>query len=73
MSSFLEEYQKEIQLREKEGVPPLPLNAKQTEQLIELLIKDSKDSKYLLELLENRVPPGVDEAALVKANFLLYV
>jgi aconitase B len=26
-----------------------------------------------LELLENRVPPGVDEAALVKANFLLYV
>ncbi|MDR0408643.1 MAG: bifunctional aconitate hydratase 2/2-methylisocitrate dehydratase [Campylobacteraceae bacterium] len=70
MSKWLKEYKTIEKQREKEGVPPLPLNAKQTEQLIELLIKDSKDSKYLLELLENRVPPGVDEAALVKANFL---
>lgn len=70
MDNFIEEYKKEIDSRASLGVPPLPLNAKQTSELIDLLVQDVTDSNYLLELLENRVPPGVDEAALVKANFL---
>jgi len=70
MSDFLKEYKEHIELREKDGVPPLPLNAKQTAELVELLKKNDKNSEYLLQLLENRVPPGVDEAASVKAAFL---
>ena len=70
MGDFLEEYKKEVELREEEGIPPLPLNAKQTEQLVDLLLDDYEDSEYLTELLKDRVPPGVDEAAFVKANFL---
>ena len=57
--------------RKKQGLPSLPLNAEQTVSLVELLKKDSvQDSNLLLNLLENRVPAGVDKAAFVKAAFL---
>ncbi|MDR2081380.1 MAG: bifunctional aconitate hydratase 2/2-methylisocitrate dehydratase [Campylobacteraceae bacterium] len=71
MGNFLKEYQEHISERQAENIPPLPLNAKQTSELVELLKSSSKESgAYLLELLENRVPPGVDEAAYVKAAYL---
>ena len=68
--SFIEEYNKNVEVRAKDGVPPLPLDAKQTAQLVELLEKGDEDQEFLLNLLENRVPPGVDDAAYVKAAFL---
>lgn len=68
--SFIKEYQQEVKEREELGVPPLPLNAKKTAQVIELLKKKEEDQDFLLELLKNRVSPGVDEAAYVKAAFL---
>ncbi len=69
--SLIEDYKKHTEERAKLNVPPLPLNAKQTAELVELL-KESpvKEPEYLLDLLENRVPAGVDDAAYVKAAFL---
>jgi aconitate hydratase 2/2-methylisocitrate dehydratase len=53
------------------GLPPLPLNAAQTAALAELLkAPPAGEETFLLDLLENRVPAGVDEAAYVKAAFL---
>lgn len=71
MSHFLQEYQNHIDKRSALGIVPKPLNAEQTAQLIELLKNPpiGKES-YLLDLFENRIPAGVDEAAYVKASFL---
>ena len=52
------------------GIPPLPLNAEQTSQLIELIKHADSEKKELLTLLTERVPAGVDDAAYVKAAFL---
>lgn len=71
MANFLGDYQKHVEQRQVEGVFPLPLNAEQTSQLIELLKAPSQeDPNYLLTLFETRIPAGVDEAAYVKASFL---
>ncbi len=68
---MLEAYRTHVQERAAEGVPPKPLNADQMAGLVELLKNPpAGEDKYLLDLLENRVPPGVDEAAYVKAGFL---
>ena len=67
---MLEEYKKHCKEREEMGIPPLPLDAEQTANLIELLKKDHKESDFLLNLLKERVPAGVDDAAYVKAGFL---
>ena len=69
--SLIEEYKKHTEERAKLNVPPLPLTAKQTAELVELL-KESpvKEPEYLLDLLKNHVPAGVDDAAYVKAAFL---
>ena len=68
---FMADYEKHVKEREALGVPPLPLTAEQTAEVIELLKKRSvDDEKKLLDLLQNRVPPGVDDAAYVKAAFL---
>ena len=69
--SLIEEYKKHTEERAKLNIPPLPLTAKQTAELVELL-KESpvKEPEYLLDLLKNRVPAGVDDAAYVKAAFL---
>lgn len=68
---MLEEYQKHVAEREALGIPPLPLDAQQTSQLCELL-KQPPDGEAatLLHLLRDRIPPGVDAAAYVKAGFL---
>ena len=69
--SFLEEYRKHVEERAKLGIPPLPLNAKQVEELIKLLQQiPIVEEEYLMDLFINRVPPGVDDAAFVKAKFL---
>ncbi|WP_297456586.1 bifunctional aconitate hydratase 2/2-methylisocitrate dehydratase [Persephonella sp.] len=69
--SFLEEYRKHVEERAKLGIPPLPLNKKQVEELVELLQQvPIVEEEYLMDLFLNRVPPGVDDAAFVKAKFL---
>ncbi len=69
--SIIEEYKAHTKEREALGVPPLPLTAKQTKELVELLEKDDiPEVEYLLDLLKNHVSPGVDDAAYVKAGFL---
>ncbi|WP_373033384.1 bifunctional aconitate hydratase 2/2-methylisocitrate dehydratase [Sulfurovum sp.] len=66
--AFLEDYKAHVAERETLGVPPLPLSAEQTAALIELIKAGCTDE--LLDLLTNRVAPGVDDAAYVKAAFL---
>ncbi|MGY8867164.1 MAG: bifunctional aconitate hydratase 2/2-methylisocitrate dehydratase, partial [Methylophagaceae bacterium] len=68
---MLNDYQHHLEQREQEGLPPLPLDSEQVTALVELL-KQAKnnESEYLLSLLIHRVPPGVDQAAYVKAGFL---
>lgn len=68
---FLAEYRKHVEERQKLGVPPLPLNAKQVESVIKLLQEvPIIEEDFLMDLLVNRVSPGVDEGAFVKAKFL---
>lgn len=68
---MLEEYRKHVAERSAEGIPPKPLNAEQVAGLVELLKNPpAGEEAFLLELLSERVPPGVDEAAYVKAGFL---
>ncbi len=68
---MLAEYDKHVADRDAQGIPPLPLNKAQTEQLCGLLKSPPKgEEKRILSLFEDRVPPGVDPAALVKAGFL---
>ncbi|WP_043526291.1 bifunctional aconitate hydratase 2/2-methylisocitrate dehydratase [Litchfieldella xinjiangensis] len=68
---MLEAYRQHVEERAAEGVPPKPLNAEQVAQLIELLkTPPAGEENFLLELITDRVPPGVDEAAYVKAGFL---
>jgi aconitate hydratase 2 / 2-methylisocitrate dehydratase len=56
------------------GIPPLPLDAKQVSELIELIKNPpAGEEAFLLDLLTHRVPPGVDDAAKVKASFLAAV
>ncbi|MCT8263633.1 bifunctional aconitate hydratase 2/2-methylisocitrate dehydratase [Proteus terrae] len=68
---MLEDYRKHVAERAAEGVVPKPLDATQTAALVELLKNPPKgEEEFLLDLIVNRVPPGVDEAAYVKAGFL---
>ncbi len=68
---MLEEYRKHVAERANEGIVPKPLNAEQVVGLIELIKSSPKgEEEFLLDLLVNRVPAGVDEAAYVKAGFL---
>merc|ERR1719353_2484699 len=69
-SAFMESYDKLVAERAEQGVPPLPLNAEQVSELVNVA-KDPKDeADRALELLSQRIPPGVDEAAAVKVAFL---
>ncbi len=68
--SFMESYNSHKNEREALGVPPLPLDAKQSAEVIELIKANDKDSGILVDLLANRVNPGVDDSAYVKAAFL---
>ncbi|HHC7363206.1 TPA: bifunctional aconitate hydratase 2/2-methylisocitrate dehydratase [Vibrio parahaemolyticus] len=71
---MLEAYRKHVEERAAEGVVPKPLDAEQVAGLVELLKNPPQgEEKFILDLLENRIPPGVDEAAYVKAGFLTAV
>lgn len=68
---MLEAYRKHVEERAGQGIPPLPLNAEQVADLIELLKNPpAGEQDTLVDLITHRVPPGVDEAAYVKAGFL---
>lgn len=68
---MLSDYRQHVAERAKEGILPQPLSAEQTAALVELLKQPpAGEEDFLLELLANRVPAGVDEAAYVKAAFL---
>jgi len=68
---MLEAYRHHVAERAALGIPPLPLNAQQTADVIELLKNPpAGEAEFLLELLTHRVPAGVDDAAKVKASYL---
>ena len=68
---MLVEYREHVNKRKSQNIPPKPLNADQTSDLVKLLKNPPKgEENFLLDLISNRVPPGVDEAAYVKASFL---
>ena len=67
---MLQDYKKHCKEREEQGIPPLPLSAQQTSDLVELLKSEHKEPELLLNLLRDRIPAGVDQSAYVKAGFL---
>ena len=67
---MLEAYKKHVEERAAENLPPLPLDAQQVADLVELIKSGTGNQAELMDLLVNRVPPGVDQAAYVKAAFL---
>jgi len=72
---MLKAYRDHVAERAAQGIPPLPLTAQQTAELIELIKNPpaGEDPQFLLDLLTHRIPPGVDDAAKVKASFLAAV
>ncbi|MDO4228096.1 bifunctional aconitate hydratase 2/2-methylisocitrate dehydratase [Neisseria sp.] len=71
---MLEAYRKAAEERAALGIPPLPLTPQQTADLVELLKNPPEgEGEFLVDLLANRVPPGVDDASKVKASFLAAV
>ncbi len=71
LETLLKDYADHVAERSAQGIPPLPLNAEQINCVTQLLEKENiSESDYLLDLLINRVPPGVDEAAYIKASWL---
>ena len=68
---MLEAYRAHVSERAEQGVPPKPLDPVMTADLVELLKSPpAGEEEFLLDLIANRIPPGVDEAAYVKAGFL---
>ena len=67
---MLNSYKKHVEERAKQDIPPLPLDADQTSQLVELLKSKHTESELLLHMFKERIPAGVDQAAYVKAAFL---
>ena len=67
---MLNEYKAHLDERKAQNIPPLPLDADQTSQLVDLLKSEHEESELLLHLLKERVPAGVDQSAYVKAAFL---
>ena len=71
---MLETYRQQIAEREAQGIVPQPLSAQQAAGLVELLKSPpAGEEDFLLHLLTQRIPAGVDEAAYVKAGFLTAV
>ncbi len=68
---MLDAYRKHIAERAADGLPPLPLSAEQTMAVAELLQNPpAGEEQVLVDLITNQVPPGVDDASKVKADFL---
>lgn len=72
MNKMLKNYHEEALKRQHKCIPPLPLDHEQTHELTKLLEKtpSETDAEFLLDLLENRIPPGVDKASYIKASWL---
>jgi len=71
---MLQAYRDHVAERAALGIPPLPLTAKQTGELVELLKNPpAGEETTLVELITHRVPAGVDDAAKVKASYLAAV
>ncbi len=71
---MLETYRAQVAERAALGIPPLPLTAQQTAGLVGLLKNPpAGEEAFLIDLITNRVPAGVDDAAKVKAEFLAKV
>ena len=71
---MLKAYRDHVAERAALGIPPLPLDARQVAELIDLIKHPPEgEEAFLLDLLTHRVPPGVDDAAKVKASFLAAV
>lgn len=72
MQAFITAYKQALEERAKEGIPPLPLTPAQTKEVIAILLDcaSKEDQDFALDLLTNRVSPGVDEGAKLKAEFL---
>ncbi len=71
---MLQAYRTHVAERAALGIPPLPLSAKQTGELIELLkVPPAGEEATLVDLITHRVPAGVDAAAKVKASYLAAV
>src|SRR5512139_1303002 len=70
----MDAYQKHVEERKAQGIPPRPLDPEQTREVVKLLQKPPKGmEESLLKLLRERVSPGVDPAAEVKAAFLAQI
>ena len=68
---MLDEYRQHVEERANQGIAPEPLNPEQTAALIELLKKPpTNEEDFILDLITNRIPAGVDQAAYIKAGFL---
>ncbi|MBT3529928.1 MAG: bifunctional aconitate hydratase 2/2-methylisocitrate dehydratase [Gammaproteobacteria bacterium] len=68
---MLEAYRAHVAERAEQGIVPKPLSAEQVADLVELLKSPpAGEEEFILDLISNRVPAGVDEAAYVKAGFL---
>ena len=71
LTNFLDSYRNHVSERAADGIVPKPLSATQVHDLVSLLEEPPKgEEEFLLDLISNRVPAGVDEAAYVKAWFL---
>ncbi|MCD6367059.1 MAG: bifunctional aconitate hydratase 2/2-methylisocitrate dehydratase, partial [Bacteroidales bacterium] len=71
VEEIFDKYYQHVENRKKQGIPPLPLNVEQSQALCELLKNPvSKDKDNLLYLFKERISPGVDSSAEVKAEFL---
>ena len=71
---MLEAYRAHVAERAQLGIPPLPLTAQQTADVVELLKNPpAGEGEFLLDLISKRVPAGVDDAAKVKASYLAAV
>ncbi len=74
MTAFFENYEKHVSERADKGIPPLALNIDQVKELVKILVDGSAEEKTkALDLISNRVNPGVDPAAQIKAEFLFQV
>lgn len=68
---ILESYQNHITERQKQGIPPLPMNAEQVKALSVLVFDPPQGQEdFILELLKDHIPPGVDPAAFEKSKML---
>ena len=67
---MIETYREGVTRRAQSGLPPLPLNPIQVQELISMLDQGNPESGYLLDLLETRVEPGVSKSAREKARWL---